>query len=153
MYELPISQMAALYANSKRSEKSKVFKPSDFCLFNPPEGEEMKIPSMVADAFFSLLADNKMPGWVLGIAPLDKLRESKKDNIVPRPRAWIGTGVLILLPVIDDDLVESPFVLLDDSPNGEIEVRDVDSGTPFKLHIVNKICRYILNTQLPLITD
>ena len=68
----------------------------------------MRISATVADAFFALADSGRLPGWCVAIAPVDKLsrvRSGKPCN----PTVWIGDGVVLVNPVVRDDLVRFPL--------------------------------------------
>lgn len=90
-----------------------------------------------------------MPGWALGISPLEQLRKAKKGNPVQRPRAWVGEGVLILLPTVEDMTVRSPLVLLD-GVYGLVSVCDIDSGTAFTIAVETSDRRWVLDAEITL---
>lgn len=108
MAELGIATLTSCFANSNRDPKSEAAKPSDFFYFTPTEDESDRINSDAANAFFALADAGKLPGWCVAIAPVDKLAKSRNSDPV-NPLAWIGEGVVLLQPVVDNGLVRFPL--------------------------------------------
>ena len=148
--ELGIATLNACFVNANRdTKKGEPSKPSDFFYFQVSEDKKAEIPSAAADVFFSLISDEILPGWSLGIAPLDQLRKVKKDNPVVHPRAWVGEGVLLLLPVVEESIVRSPLAILD-GVSGLVSVCDIDSGTAFTIVVETSDRRWVLDAEIPL---
>ncbi|WP_138503389.1 hypothetical protein [Nostoc sp. PA-18-2419] len=101
MTELGIATLTSCFVNSNRDPKSEAAKPSDFFYFTPTEDERGRISSVAANAFFALADAGKLPGWVVFIAPIDKLVKSGNSDPCT-PLAWIGEGVVLLQPVVND---------------------------------------------------
>jgi hypothetical protein len=147
---LGIATLTACFVNSNRDpKKSQPAKPRDFFYFAPKDGGDIKIPSAVANAFFSLAKDSLLPDWAVAIAPVAQLRECKNGTSYPRPRAWIGEGVVLVLPKISGDEVEFALGLIDGA-GGVVEVRDADTGTEFSLSLPSLETQWILDGEFTL---
>jgi hypothetical protein len=110
--ELGIATLTSCFVNSNRDPKSEAAKPSDFFYFTPTEDEGMSINSDAANAFFALADAGKLPGWCVAIAPVDKLAKSRNSDPV-NPVVWIGEGLVLLEPVVDDGLVRFSLGFVD----------------------------------------
>lgn len=147
--ELGVATLSALFTNANRDpKKGKPASPSDFFYFAPKQ-TQVDIPSTAADAFFSLVADEVMPSWALGIAPIDKLRQVKQNRPVSRPRAWVGEGALLLLPRVEGQVVQAAIALLD-GVSGSVLVMDIDSGTTFSIEVLSSDSRWVLDAEFEL---
>lgn len=107
-----IATLTSCFVNSNRDPKSVAAKPSDFFYFTPTEDESDRINSDAANAFFALADTGLLPGWVVALAPVDKLAKSQDSNPV-NPVVWIGEGLVLLQPVVDDGLVRFPLGFID----------------------------------------
>ena len=136
MQELGIATLTALYINSKRDpKKGEAAKPSEFFYHQPATGgDRLTIRPAACDAFFSLINDALMPGWVIPLVPIEQLQAGKGTGLVPKPRAWIGKDILLLLPRVEGDRVIAAIAVLDGA-SGEVELSDPDSETLFKIRI------------------
>lgn len=134
--ELSLSTLTACFVNSNRDPKSGVpAKPSDFWYFTPKDDGD-KLDPVAADTFFSLMADEKMPSWALAIAPVDELRSSRVNGSIPKFRAWMRRGVILIAPKISDGVVKVPLVIVD-GVEGRVAVIDADSGVVAEVFIPN----------------
>lgn len=134
--ELGIATLSALFVNSNRDpKKGEAAKPSDF-FYHKPNTEEDKISPTACATFFSLVNDEKMPSWAVALAPVDKLRVGKDDGAVVSVRAFVARGVLLLAPIAVGNKVKVPLAIVD-GVNGSTILRDVDSGTTYKISILN----------------
>lgn len=125
-----------MFVNANRDpKKGEPARPSDFYHFQVIE-EGDRIKEAAANAFFSLVADEKMPSWAVSIAPIDKLRSSKNDDSPPQTRALMCRGVLLLAPQIQDDAVKVGLALVD-GVEGNVNLIDTDSGSTYQLFIPN----------------
>lgn len=152
--ELGISTLTACFVNSNRDpKKGQPAKPSDFWYFHSQE-VEVEVPSTAADAFFSLIADNLMPGWALGVLPIEQLRKAKRGLPVPSPRAIAGDGVLLLAPtqalVNGETKLNSGLAACEGGVAGEVPVTDLDSGTAFLIKMPSPERQWILNGEFDL---
>lgn len=130
--ELGLASLCALFVNANRDpKKGKPAKPSDFYRFELQDG---KIPAYACDAFFSLVKDNLMPGWVLAIAPLEEMRNLRKFDSYPRPRVWIGDGVMLICPQFLSDRVIAPLAIVN-AAQGIIQLADPDSDQIYNVLI------------------
>ena len=113
----------------------------------------MQVPPAAANAFFSLVNDNLLPGWALALAPLDKLRASKDSRPHALPRAWIGDGILLLLPKVADNEVQFELGLVDEA-KGLTKLHDVDTGTEFIVKLPeNQQSMWVLNGEFRLFME
>lgn len=133
--ELGIAQLTSAFINANRDPKSGPCKPSDFWYFTPID-DGNKLDPVAADTFFSLVQDEKMPSWALGIAPVDKLRSSRGNDSIPECRAWMRRGVLLLAPQVSNSVVKVPLAIVD-GIEGTTAVIDADSGVVHELFIPN----------------
>lgn len=148
--ELGIATLSALFVNCNRDpKKGKPAAPQDFFYFAVTPESEVEVPSEAARAFFSLVKDNLLPGWSLGVAPLDKFRKAKKEGTISKPRAWVGEGVLLLVPRLEEDVVRSQVALCD-GVGGTIEVVDVDTNAPYVIEIPSSERQWILQSEFNL---
>ncbi|MEH2393900.1 MAG: hypothetical protein V7K21_20275 [Nostoc sp.] len=113
--ELGIATLTSCFVNSNRDPKSEAAKPSDFFYFTPIEdegdakgGHSLRISSIAANAFFALADAGILPGWCVAIAPVDKLVKSRNSDPCT-PIVWIGEGLVLLQPVVDNGLVRFPL--------------------------------------------
>lgn len=121
--ELGIATLTSCFVNSNRDPKSEAAKPADFFYFTPTDDEGDRISSAAANAFFALADAGKLPGWCVALAPVDKLAKSRNGDPCT-PVVWIGEGIVLIHPVIDDGLVRFPLGFVQAS--GEIVA---DGGT------------------------
>ncbi|WP_445634540.1 hypothetical protein [Nostoc sp. DSM 114161] len=121
--ELGIATLTSCFVNSNRDPKSEAAKPSDFFYFTPVEDEGDRIPNTAANAFFALADAGKLPGWCVAIAPVDKLVKSR-NGVAVNPVVWVGEGVVLIQPTIDNGLVRFPLGFVD-GVSGEVTT---DSG-------------------------
>ncbi len=110
--ELGIATLTSCFVNSNRDPKSEAAKPSDFFYFTPADDEGMSINSDAANAFFALADAGKLPGWCVAIAPVDKLAKSRNSSPCT-PVIWVGEGLVLIQPVVDDGLVRFPLSFVD----------------------------------------
>lgn len=154
MQELGIATLTSCFVNSKRSKDSDPrTTPNDFYYFQPKGGDGVQVPPAAANAFFSLVNDNLLPGWALALAPLDKLRASKDSRPHALPRAWIGDGILLLLPKVADNEVQFELGLVDEA-KGLTKLHDVDTGTEFIVKLPeNQQSMWVLNGEFRLFME
>lgn len=135
--ELGIATLTAVLVNCNRDpKKSEPAKPSDFWYFTPQDEQEPRLDAVAADAFFSLVQSERMPSWCVAIAPVDRLREVRANGPVPKCRAWVKKGVLLITPRIEDGVVKVPLAIVD-GVAGSTSVIDVDSGATRQVIIPN----------------
>lgn len=151
--ELGISTLSSLFVNANRDpKKGEPAKASDFFYFTPQTEESEKINAIACDTFFSLIADDKMPSWAVAIAPVSILRSSRINGKVPKCRAWMSKGVLLIAPVITGDKLFVPLAIIE-AATGQVSVIDVDTGTAREIFIANakKETYWATNIELQLI--
>lgn len=148
--ELGIATLTAFFVNSNRDpKKGSPVKASDFFHFAPKDAkDEIKIPGLACDAFFSLIADRLLPNWVLNVAPIDLLRSQKSKNIrsVVKPRAWLSENLLLILPRVKDGQVEAALAFSNNA-SGLVELYDVDSQTRFIVQIEKPQIAWMLDAE------
>lgn len=146
--ELGISTLSALFVNANRDpKKGQPAKPADFFYFATGKDSGVRIPSKVADVFFSLSNDGLLPPWVLGIAPIDLLRKCRGNSTPGKPRAWIGDDILLILPRIEDEQVIAPLAITNRA-TGVCKLTDVDTGTEFYISLPAPQTAWILDAEL-----
>jgi hypothetical protein len=143
--------LTAVLVNVNRDpKKGEAAKPSDFFYFDA-RNDGPKIPTTCADTFFSLVNDEKMIGWVLNIAPLDRLRASRGSGAGIYPRAWVGGRVMMLNPKIVNGKVTAPLAIVDecrfDLPTTLV---DVDSGQQATILLPQGLQRYVIDAEFDL---
>lgn len=117
--ELGIATLTSCFVNSNRDpKKGEAAKPSDFFYFAPAENEDIRISASVANAFFALADAEKLPGWCVAIAPVDKLLKSR-NGVADNPSVWVGEGLVLINPVVKDGFVRFPLGFV--QSNGDIE--------------------------------
>lgn len=138
--ELGIATLSALFANANRDpKKGQPASPKDFFYFQREEDEGPKIPVAACDAFFSLVADGLLPGWALGVAPLERLRTCRsKNGTVRKPRAWISDDLILILPRVEGKEVVAALAL-SNGVSGFVELRDPDVEAEFCLNLSEAI--------------
>ena len=151
--ELGIATLTSCFINANRDAKSTAAKPSDFFYFNCNE-EQIHIPSAAANAFFALADAGLLPNWVVAYSPIDKLKSACDDTPVVAPRAWVGDGVVLLLPRVDGEVVKFSLGFQDlpeNFPGGTMTVRDVDSGEVMALALTGGGIYWILDGEKDLV--
>lgn len=148
MAELGIAQLCALFVNANRdSRKGEPAKAKDFCHFTPKDAE-IKLNGAACDAFFSLAPDEKMPAWALALAPIDKLKQQRKNRPAPMPRAWAGEDeVLLILPRVKGDRAVCSLAFVGENVSGLVTLADVDSGTEFAIEVPAGEPRWIVDAE------
>lgn len=134
--ELGVSTLTACFVNANRDpKKGEPAKPSDFWYFTSSNQED-KLDGSACDAFFSLVADEKIPSWAVALAPIEKMRASRANGRVTKPRAWMKRGVLLIAPRIENNKLCTPLAIID-GVTGRIPVIDVDSGATKEIVVFN----------------
>jgi hypothetical protein len=131
---LGIATLTACFVNSNRDpKKSQPAKPQEFFYFWKQPEDEVQIPPIVASVFFEMLAEKLVPGWVVAMAPIDKLRKAKPQNSIKLSgiRALSGDGAFLLLPSFEGENIKARLAFVEDATC--TEVRDIDSGAVYKL--------------------
>ena len=136
MHELGIATLSALFANANRDpKKGQPASPKDFFYFQREEDNGPKIPAVVCDIFFSLIADGLLPGWALGIAPIELLRSQRsKKPVIRKPRAWVSEDLILVLPKVEGKQVTAAMAI-SNSASRFVVLQDVDVGTEFILNL------------------
>jgi hypothetical protein len=150
--ELGIATLTSCFINANRDPKSSPAKPSDFFYFNSTD-EQIQIPSMCANAFFALADAGLLPSWVVAIAPIDKLKSVQDDTRVIAPRAWVGDGVVLMLPRLDGETVKFSLGFQDlpeNFPGGSVVVHDVDTGEEKAIALTSGGTKWILDGEVGL---
>lgn len=137
--ELGIATLSSIFVNANKDpKKGKTSKPADFFYFSTKEGlASIKLNKHACNAFFSLVRDNKIPKWVMGVVPLSQLRNSHDNGFVPSNRALISGNCLILAyTVFNNDKIYSPLSFIGAYSQATI-VTDVDSGKSYSIETVD----------------
>ncbi|MHC5779708.1 MAG: hypothetical protein ACYTXP_38940 [Nostoc sp.] len=119
MAELGIATLTSCFINSNRDPKSVAAKPTDFFYFTPADDEGEKISSTAANAFFALADAGLLPGWCVACSPLDKLVASRDKREMVNPVIWVGEGLVLIMPVVEQGLVRFPLGFVD-SVSGDV---------------------------------
>lgn len=137
LHELGIATLTACFVNANRDpKKGEPAKPNDFFYFKP-RSQDVKLDPVACDVFFSLVSDEQMPAWVVSIAPIEEMRKARGNGAVPKCRAWVRRGIMLLCPRIQGNKVVSPLVFVDGA-EGTIDVIDSDSGATRSIFVANK---------------
>lgn len=141
--------LTAVLVNVNRDpNKGEPAKPNDFFYFKPDDGTEARISASTADAFFSLVGDSKLPAWVGGIAPIDRLRTARAGGRPTYPRAWVGGRVVLINPVIVDGKVTAPLAIIDETRvDCPTHIRDVDGDFSVCINIPQGLQRYVVDAE------
>ena len=110
---------------------------------------------MCANAFFALADAGLLPNWAVAIAPIDKLKSVQDDTRVIAPRAWVGDGVVLMLPRVDSEVVKFSLGFQDLPENfqrSNVIVRDVDSGEERAIALSGGGAKWILDGEVFLAT-
>lgn len=150
--EMGTATLSALFVNANRDpKKGQPAKPGDFFYFASAEKENgPKIPAAACDAFFSLITEHRLPSWVLDIAPIEGIRKHKGSGRYPKPRAWIGDNLLLILPRVEDGMVTAALAFCNGAVGG-VELHDVDTDTPFYLNLPKSQIAWSLDAEFELI--
>lgn len=152
--ELGIATLTSCFINANRDpKKGEPSKASDFFYFKP-QSKTIKVSSQACDIFFALTKANKMPPWVVAIAPMDVLRANKGNGkpLPGRVRAWMGDGVLLIMPTIENGMVRSPIAFVSGKRHGDLSLRDVDSGTVFRVQFPPGERRWVKEAEFAIAT-
>lgn len=137
LQELGIATLSALFANANRDPKKGMpASPADFFYFSREEKPEVEIPTLACDIFFALIAEEKLPAWVLDIAPIENLRKCRSKTPptkLPRPRAWIGEDLVLILPRVNSPKEASAVLSFNNGVREMVELQDIDTDTSFIL--------------------
>jgi hypothetical protein len=148
--ELGIATLTSCFINANRDPKSTAAKPSDFFYFNSTD-EQIQIANVCANAFFALADAGFLPSWVVAISPIDKLKSVQDDTRVIAPRAWVGDGVVLMLPRVDGETVRFSLGFQDlpeNFPGGIVVVRDVDTGEERAIALSSGGMKWILDGEV-----
>ncbi|MFB2769809.1 hypothetical protein ACE1AT_11050 [Pelatocladus sp. BLCC-F211] len=144
LQELGIATLTSCFVNANRDPKSEPAKPSDFFYFTPQDEDDVRISPMAANAFFALADAGKLPAWAVAIAPIEKLKNACDGTPISSPRAWVGDGVVLILPSVDGDVVKFALGLVD---SGDGDVVDVDSGEKFAVTVDRSGCFWMIDGE------
>lgn len=153
LQELGISELTKHFVNANLDlKKNPASKASDFWHFTPQAEESEKISAIASDSFFSLVTEEKIPSWAVAISPIDLLRKGKKGGEVPKCRAWMRKGVMLIAPKVQGDKAIAPLALID-GVEGQISVIDIDTGTAREIFVANakKEVYWAINVEFQLI--
>lgn len=133
--ELGMSTLVACFVNANRDpKKGEPAKPSDFFNFSRDRFNEVSIPTVAADAFFSLVKDKKMPGWVIPIAPIEKLTRSRTGLNAPKFRTLVADGAIIFAPVEKAGSIHAPLAIISEV-SGVVKFHNPDTKEIYLLRI------------------
>ncbi len=139
--ELPIAALNRQLV-SIHDSKNKKYKLSDFCLFYEDELERsLSLPASVANTFFTLLVQKKMPNWVLGCGLDEKIirKFTNSDFGYTSPRAWLSEidQVFFVSPYFFARklIVSLGFFGYAPKRTETITLFDVDSGIQCRVHL------------------
>jgi hypothetical protein len=149
LQELGIATLSSLFVNANRGKDSEAAKPSNFYYFQTQSEQAVSIPVAVCDAFFSCIKDGILPAWAVPLCPIDALEKGKSGGKVPRPRLWVGDGVILILPQIQGKQVSAAFALINQA-EGIIDVKDPDSDRWFAVEVPDEDC-WILEAEFPIV--
>lgn len=136
LQELGIATLTACFVNSNRDpKKGEAAKPSDFWYFSPQENKP-RLDPVACDTFFNLVASERMPSWAVSLSPVEEMRSCRANGPIPKTRAWVKRGVLLIAPQINDGQVRVPLAIVD-GIKGAIAVIDVDTGATHQVQIWN----------------
>lgn len=150
--ELGIATLTALFVNANRDPKSEPVKPANYFYFEAVnESDRVSIPAAICDAFFSLITDQLMPSWAVPLAPIERLQSGRAHDSVSKPRVWIGDGVLLLLPRVEDGWVKAELAIVEGNQAGKIELTDPDCEAVFYLELPPDEQRWELDAEFELV--
>lgn len=133
--EVGIATLTACFVNANRDpKKGKSVSPDDFFYFKPDVLSGSEIGDEIANTFFALVKDKKIPAWSVPLCPVDIFIKHKTNGRVPTPRAWIGDRIILICPKTSNNKVTAKFCLLE-SVSGTLSVRDVDSGYTVLIYV------------------
>lgn len=150
--ELGIATLTSAFINANRDpKKGEPAKASDFYYFQPKD-QKIKVPAPACDTFFALTKENKLPGWAVAMAPMDILRANKGNGkpLPGRVRAWVGKGILLIMPIVDGDTVRCPLAFISTNRQGSIALNDVDTNTLFRVQLPPGERRWVLDAEFTL---
>lgn len=135
--ELGVATLTACFINANRDpDKSSPASPEEYCYFKPAEIN--LISPIAAGIFFQLIEEEIMPGWVIPVAPIDRLEKASRGQTTIPPIAWLAKEVEILFinPMVHEDRVQVPMGFIGDRVvPGEIEFKDINTKKEFVVSI------------------
>lgn len=135
LQELGLATLTACFVNANRDpKKGEPAKPTDFFYFQNQALDGVNLPTGVCNSFFSLVQEGKMPGWVVPLAPISKLKENHTKAPVALPRAWHGEGILLLKPKLDGKRILAGMAIADHA-EGVVPLIDIDSGATYEIYL------------------
>lgn len=119
--ELGIATLCALFVNANRGKDSAPAKPGDFHHFKS-QADRVQIDATASEMFFKLVSEERLPSWVVAIAPIEELKASRSNRKVSQPVVWIGEDVVLLSPKLQDNRVFAPLAIV--QGEGKVTVKD-----------------------------
>lgn len=134
MGELGVATLTSCFINANRDpKKGQPAKPSDFFYFSQSE----TLDPAIANAFFSLITDKKLPPWIVHASPIDLLRQSKTTGYhAKQNRLWLGNGVAIFRPEVNEKELFTDFAVFSGEEWGWQKVTDVDTGKTLEVFVI-----------------
>lgn len=146
--ELPTALLTAVTVNMQRDpSKGEPAKASDFCYYDR-KADGPKLSGQCCDTFFSLIREQKMPGWTLNIVPIEQLKRGQVGGAIRYPRAWIGAHIVLINPSIDQGKIKASLAIIDETRSDMVmPVKDLDNGEMFGLTLPKGLQRYIVDAE------
>lgn len=96
-----MATLTSYFVNANRDpKKGSGVTPSDFFYFKPDASSD--IGPDVATTFFSLVKDQLLSNWAVGVLPIKELSALKDKGRVAKKRAFVGVdcNILVLCPLV-----------------------------------------------------
>jgi len=128
LQELPVASMHHALRMVNGDDKTKM---KDLCFFmDKDEDKGPQIEAAAANAYFSLRQEGKIGSWAIFMHK--ELLAARNDDPMPKLRALLGNGIVILAPKVRGDVLYCPVVLVQGQLSGQVvEVRDPDSPATY----------------------
>ncbi|MDJ0715755.1 MAG: hypothetical protein QNJ54_16240 [Prochloraceae cyanobacterium] len=144
--ELPIAALTRQLV-SIHDTKNRNYKLSDFCLFSAEENKKLDISPQVANTFFTLSAQKKLPQWCLnlGLEPKELRRYTDTESGVTSPRAWVDESgeILFVSPFFFNNKLVVPLCFFGNNikRGSVVAMRDLDSNREFRVYLDGELQR------------
>jgi hypothetical protein len=96
-----MATLTSYFVNANRDpKKGSGVTPSDFFYFKPDYSSD--ISPDVATTFFSLVKDQLLSNWAVGVLPIKELSALKDKGRIAKSRAFVGVdcNILVLCPLV-----------------------------------------------------
>ena len=96
-----MATLTSYFVNANRDpKKGSGVTPSDFFYFKPDSSSD--ISPDVATTFFSLVKDQLLSNWAVGVLPIKELSALKDKGRIAKSRAFVGVdcNILVLCPLV-----------------------------------------------------